>query len=56
MTKKQDEYETFEHNMRELLKVPHDKIKAELEREKAGKKQKKSKHNGKNGKEHGRSN
>jgi len=40
---KKSEYDTFEHNMRELLKVPHDKIKDELEREKATKKRKKAK-------------
>jgi hypothetical protein len=41
MTKKQDEYDTFEHTVRELLKVPHAAIKAKLDEEKAAKKQKK---------------
>jgi hypothetical protein len=31
------EYDTFEHNMRELLKVPHSKIKDRLEEEKRAK-------------------
>jgi hypothetical protein len=41
--KKATEYDTFEHTMRELLKVPHDAIKAKLDEEKATKKRKKSK-------------
>lgn len=38
---KNTEYDTFEHNMRELLKVPHSDIKAKLEEEKAAKKKNK---------------
>jgi hypothetical protein len=41
VTKKQDEYETFEHNMRELLKVPHSKIKERLDEETKAKEKKK---------------
>ncbi len=37
------ELDTFEHNMRELLKVPHCEIKKKLEEEKAAKKRKKAK-------------
>ena len=42
-TKSTNEYDTFEHTMRELLKVPHDVIKGKLDEEKAAKKRKKSK-------------
>jgi hypothetical protein len=41
--KQSKEYDTFEHTMRELLKVPHSEIKAKLEEEKAAKKRKKAK-------------
>lgn len=41
--KKQSEYDTFERTMRELLQVPHSKIKEKLDEEKAAKKRKKSK-------------
>jgi hypothetical protein len=54
MNKTKDEYDTFEHNMRELLKVPHTDIKAKLEEEKAAKKKNKVKRNAKD--ENGRSN
>lgn len=40
---KSSEYETFEHTMRELLKVPHSLVKAKLDEEKAAKKTKKAK-------------
>ncbi len=35
------EYDTFEHTVRELLKVPHASIKAKLDEEKAAKKKRK---------------
>jgi hypothetical protein len=41
MTKKQNEYDTFEHTMRELMKVPHSEIKKKLEAEKKEKAEKK---------------
>jgi len=37
------EFDTFEHNMRELLKVPHSEIKKKLDEEKSAKKKKKVK-------------
>ncbi len=37
MKKNNKEYEKFDATMRQLLKVPHDKIKAELDAEKATK-------------------
>jgi hypothetical protein len=39
--KSMSEYDTFEHTMRELLKVPHSAIKAKLEEEKKAKAKKK---------------
>jgi hypothetical protein len=39
--KTKSEFDTFEHNMRELLKVPHSDIKTKLDEEKAAKKKKK---------------
>jgi hypothetical protein len=41
--KKATEYETFEHTMRDLMKVPHSEIKSKLDEEKAAKKRKKAK-------------
>jgi len=41
--KKEDEFSTFDHTMRELIKVPHSELKAKLESEKKAKKRKKSK-------------
>jgi hypothetical protein len=41
--KEKDEYENFDHMIRELLKVPHSDIKRKLDEEKAAKKRKKSK-------------
>jgi len=40
-TKNSTEYDTFEHTMRELMKVPHSAIKAKLEEEKKAKAAKK---------------
>ena len=40
--KKQDEYDTFDRTMRELIKVPHSAVKAKLDAEKRAKKRKKS--------------
>jgi hypothetical protein len=40
---KPNQYDNFDHAMRELLKVPHSVIKQKLEEEKAAKKRKKSK-------------
>lgn len=34
---KQDEFENFDRTMRELIKVPHSKIKAQLDAERAKK-------------------
>ncbi len=44
MLKKQstNEYEQFDRTMRELLKVPHREIKAQIDAEKAAKKKKKN--------------
>ncbi len=35
--RKRSEYESFEHTMREILKVPHSEIKEKLEAEKRDK-------------------
>ena len=40
---KKSEYDTFEHTMRELMKVPHSEVKAKLDAEKKAKERKKSK-------------
>jgi hypothetical protein len=40
-TKTTTEYDTFEHTMRELMKVPHSAIKSKLEEEKKAKAEKK---------------
>ena len=37
------EFDNFDHTMRDLMKVPHSEIQAELEKEKAAKTQKKRK-------------
>jgi hypothetical protein len=42
MKKNSNEYDNFEHTMRELIKVPHSEIKAKLDAEKAAKKRKNS--------------
>jgi hypothetical protein len=41
------EFETFDRMMRKLIKVPHSKIKAKLDAEKASKKRKRSPTTGK---------
>ena len=41
MTK--NEYDNFDRTMKELIKVPHSQLKAQLDAEKKGKKRKKSK-------------
>ena len=38
--KKSNEYENFDRTMHDLMKVPHEEIKAELDAEKAAKTQK----------------
>ncbi len=38
--KESREFDNFERTMRDLLKVPHDEIKAELDKEKAEKEKK----------------
>ena len=40
---KSPEYENFDRTMRELMKVSHSEIKAEIDAEKAGKKKRKAK-------------
>jgi hypothetical protein len=42
MTKSGSEYENFDRTMRELIKVPHEEIKAKLNEEKKARKRKKS--------------
>jgi len=39
--KQNDEFDRFDRTMRDLMKVPHEEIKAELDREKAARKPKK---------------
>jgi hypothetical protein len=39
--KTNSEFEKFDHTMRDLMSVPHDEIKAALDKEKAAKKRKK---------------
>jgi hypothetical protein len=43
LTDKDSEYKRFDRTMRELIKVPHDEIKAKLEAEKTAKKRKANK-------------
>jgi len=48
MKNKSSEFDVFDSAMRELMKVPHNEIKAKLDAEKKKKKQMKEKHDNKN--------
>jgi hypothetical protein len=43
MKRSSEEYDNFDRTMRELMKVPHDEIKAALDAEKVEKKKRKAK-------------